>query len=50
MITVIIIAIIGFGIWLYFKLTNEVTPPVEPQNKDFETTLYRQMNKLKDNK
>lgn len=50
MISIIIIAIIGFGIWLYFKLSNEVTTHIEPKKKDFETTLFREMNKLKDKK
>ena len=49
MITIIILAILGFGIWLYFKVTNEITPPVKPQKNDFKTTLFREMEKLKDN-
>jgi len=48
MISIIIISIVGFGVWLYFKLVNETTPPVEPQKKDFKTTLYREIEKLKD--
>ena len=48
MISIIIIVIVGFGIWLYFKLLNEITPPVESQKKDFKTTLYREIHKLKD--
>ena len=33
---------------MYFKLMNDTTPPVEPQKKDFKTTLYREIEKLKD--
>jgi hypothetical protein len=49
MTTLIILAILGFGVWLYFKVTNEVTPPAKPQQNDFKTTLFREMKKLKDN-
>jgi len=49
MISLIVIAIIGFGIWLYFKLTNEITPPIKPMKNDFQTTLFREMEKFKDN-
>tara|TARA_B110000438_G_scaffold195028_1_gene186668 strand:- start:282 stop:434 length:153 start_codon:yes stop_codon:yes gene_type:complete len=48
MITLIIIAIVGFGIWLYFKLTNEMRSPIKPQKNDFKTTLFRKMEKFKD--
>ena len=48
MISIIIIVIVGFGVWLYFNLLNETTTPVESQKKDFKTTLYREMDKLKD--
>ena len=48
MISIIIISIVGFGIWLYFKLVNETTPRVESKKKDFKTTLYREIEKLKD--
>ena len=48
MISFIIILIVGFGVWFYFKLVNENTPPVEPHKKDFKTTLYREIKKLKD--
>ena len=48
MISIIIISIVGFGVWLYFKLVNETTPPVESKKKDFKTTLYREIEKLKD--
>ena len=48
MISILIISIVGFGVWFYFKLVNETTQPVEPQKKDFKTTLYREIEKLKD--
>ncbi|MBC8197557.1 MAG: hypothetical protein H8E60_06695 [Candidatus Marinimicrobia bacterium] len=48
MISLIIIAIIGFGIWLYFKLMNETTPTIKPNKSDFKTTLHREIEKLKD--
>ena len=48
MISIIIISIVVFGVWLYFKLVDETTPPVEPLKKDFKTTLYREIEKLKD--
>ena len=48
MISISIILIVGLGVWLYFKLVNETTFPVEPQKKDFKTTLYREIEKLKD--
>ena len=48
MISIIIISIVGLGVWLYFKLVNETTPLVEPKKKDFKTTLYREIEKLKD--
>ena len=48
MISFIIIIIVGFGVWLYFKLVNETTPPVDPLKKDFKTTLHREIEKLKD--
>ena len=48
MISFIIITIVGFGVWFYFKLVNETTPPAQPQKKDFKTTLYREIEKLKD--
>ena len=50
MTSIIVIAIVAFGVWLYFKLVNETTPPVKPQKKDFQTTLFREMEKLKDDK
>lgn len=50
MTSLIVIAIVAFGIWLYFKLINETTPPPKPEKKDFQTTLFREMKKLKDNK
>lgn len=48
MITIIILAILGLGIWLYFKVTKETTLPVKPQKNDFKTTLFREIEKLKD--
>ena len=48
MISFIIIIIVFIGIWLYFKLFNEITPPMEAQKKDFKSTLYREIEKLKD--
>ena len=48
MISFIIIIIVFIGIWLYFKLFSEITPPVKAQKKDFKTTLYREIEKLKD--
>lgn len=47
--TLIILAILGLGIWLYFKVFNETTPRVKPQKNDFKMTLFREMEKLKDN-
>jgi len=49
LISLIIIAIIGFGIWLYFKLMNETTSTIKPKKNDFKTTLHREIEKLKDN-
>lgn len=49
MISLIIISIVGFGIWLYFKLINEMSSPIKPKKNDFQTTLFREMEKSKDN-
>ena len=48
MISIIIISIVGFGVWLYFKLMDESNPPLASPKKDFKTTLYREIEKLKD--
>ena len=49
MITLIIFAIIALGLWIYFKILNETTPPVAPKKNDFKTTLFREMQKIKEN-
>ena len=48
MITLIILLILLIGIGLYFKVSNEITPFIKPQKNDFKTTLFREMEKLKD--
>tara|TARA_A100001015_G_scaffold281072_1_gene343956 strand:+ start:206 stop:358 length:153 start_codon:yes stop_codon:yes gene_type:complete len=48
MITIIILGILGVGVWLYFKVINETTIHTSSKKNDFKTTLFREMEKLKD--
>ena len=48
MILIIIFSIIMVGIFLYFKAFDENKVIIKPKNNDFQSTLYREINKIKE--